>query len=499
MTCGNAVVASAQVDLSTGGALHAAFLTGMGSAKILTIKKFMKTHAISLIPHPHALNSGTPGFGNKFSYKLGRQGDYLTSSWVRFEVSAVEAPTLWATSASYRGLYLRWCHNLGHNLIECATLNFTTIPGCTFDSTFFDFYSAFSVPGGKRNAYDNMIGNVPELVNPVWNIAAGVDSQTLPAAILNVPIPMPYSREAGVSLPTGALIYNDNLLELKIREWTECLVVSNAADSTIQSVVAHSSRIPTSADVVAAPTLDAQLWGTYVVVTSDERKRMGKVPRDIVWEVIQTMPEASVLTGATTVDVGLKYSHAVKVLFFAIRNKTVDSDRSNYTTREPFARAASNLTTLEFPAPNAFDPIEEVDLLYEGTQRLSEMPIDYFSLVQPFYHAAAIPTITGYHMYSYALDAIDVNHSGSVDYGKLTNVSLCLTLSTDCLAALAGTAVTPFVDEVGNATAFPAGYTALGLTYSGFVAIAQTFEVINCAMAHTVLRVIGGGAGFPMY
>lgn len=32
---------------------------------------------------------------------------------------------------------------------------------------------------------------------------------------------------------------------------------------------------------VAAPTLDAQLWGTYVVVTSDERKRMGKVPRGL--------------------------------------------------------------------------------------------------------------------------------------------------------------------------------------------------------------------------
>lgn len=514
------VVHTAQVDLATASPLIAN-LAGGGKARAMFHKKHIKSNWYSLVPHPHSLDSGSAGFDQKCSWKLGRQGDYLQASWLRIELASVKAAASFLPNGTNDGQYLRWCHNLAHNLIECVELSFTGIPGASFTNFFFDFFAAFTVPGGKRNGYDNMIGNIPELVNPIYSSSATA-AQVLPAAVLNLPIPMPYTRDTGIALPTGALIYNDVLMEFHFRKWTELLVVSNPTTAIINGVNAHSSRNALSSDVdsTTIPSFKAQLWGTYAVVSTDERKRMGKVPRDMIWENVQTMPESSIISQGVNIDLPLRYSHAVKALFFAIRNTTVDSDRSNYTTREPLARLSNGATTLEFPAPNAFDPIESVCLLYEGSSRLADMPIDYFSLVQAYLYARSIPVVTGYHLYSYSLDMFDTNHLGSVDYGKLTNVTLRLKFSDDTKSASSTPAVvvTPFVNELGIASALPPGYgTALvgdinidgannAASYggafvagSGFNEVKQTFEGLNCCLAHNILRVIGGGAGFPIF
>lgn len=503
----SSVIHTLQIDLATAGSLHTTYLAGGTGSYVLFFKKSKKSNWFSVCPHPHSLDSGVAAFGAKnVQWKLGRQGDYLLSSWLRVVVSAVTAADTMISGGANQGQIIRWCHNLGHNLIECAELSFTGIPGAAFDSFFLDFFAAFTVPAGKRNVYDNMIGNIPELVNPIYDFVTATANQVIPDAVLNIPLPMPYCRESGVALPTGALIYNDVILHVDFRDYTDLLVVSNPTAAPVASLAANNSRNAVLADVDAVPTMTAQLWGHYAVVSTDERKRMGKIARDLVWENVQTMSASSVATSAADVEVPLRYSHAVKTLFFAIRNKTITSDRSNYTTRPALARSSGNLSLLEFPAPNAFDPIKDFSLCYEGSQRLNTMAVDYFSMLHPYYFARSVPGLTGYHCYSYSLDFADTNHLGSVDYGKLTNVTAQITLGDDCVAALGGTAVTPFYNELGAASVLPPGYYAAAPGAGGLAtdvatlnAVAQKFEVLNCALAHSVLRVIGGAAGFPIF
>ena len=100
------------------------------------------------------------------------------------------------------------------------------------------------------------------------------------------------------------------------------------------------------------------------------------------------------------------------------------------------------------------------------------MTSDYYSLIQPFYHAPSIPCTnmyvhcTGYHMYSYSLDFANVNPMGSTNYGKLTNVTLSIVPSAT--AALQAVAAVP-----------------------------QKFETNCMAVSNTILRVSGGAVGFP--
>lgn len=519
---------TAHVDVATNhSALHSGYLaSNVGNSKLVFVKKTVKTNVFSLAPQSHVTQGATPAFGGKASWKIGRQGDYLLNNWIRAEVSAVTANVA-------DGLFLRWTHNVGHNLFSDIELAFSTVPAAQFDEFYLDFFSAFSVPASKRNVYDNMIGNLPELVNPIVDVLNAATVQVLPAFVLNVPLPLPYSRDLGIALPTGALIYNEVTLNVTMRPWTDLMVVSNPTNAVVGGIAPGYSRQVSTADVVSPPTIsNMNAWGTYAIVASEERRRMGKVPRDMIWEVIQTASNVSVQTPTQSAVGYLRYTYAVKVLFFGMRNTSVGGQLSNYTTRQALcytvnanafnlagAPIATRLTTTEFPAPNAFDPIDGMTLKYEGADRVC-MNADYFSMIQPYFFGDSVPAITGYHVFSYSVNFVESAHGGSTDYGKLTNVSMEVHLGEDAVASLNGTALTklPFVNELGDPSALPAGYqnmaTAAGASHlngsatgagtainqaSGFNAQKQSYELKNACLSHNVLRVIGGGVGFPIF
>jgi hypothetical protein len=233
-----------------------------------------------------------------------------------------------------------------------------------------------------------------------------------------------------------------------------------------------------------------QVWANYALVSNDERKRMACAPRDILIEQVQTAPIQSYNPFQNpNQSYDIRFSHAVKVLFFSVRNTTVPSYWSNYTTRETLALGSSTADSSlvidqHFPGN---DPISETSLIYENTQRLAQMGSDYFSLVEPYYAAPVIPVIPGYHMYSYSLDFICLDPMGSTNYGKLTNVSIIPTASVEAR----------YVAEPKNliASALQNNSTCPDNT---LYQRAQTFQFIVTAVNNNIIRISGGALGFPV-
>ena len=64
---------------------------------------------------------------------------------------------------------------------------------------------------------------------------------------------------------------------------------------------------------------------------------------------------------------------------------------------------------LTFTPSGAADPILQTSLIYENANLLAQMGSDYFSLVNPWFHAPEIPPETGLHEYSYSLDFISLD------------------------------------------------------------------------------------------
>jgi len=418
-------ITSGFIDLATFDELEK-YLYGGSSATAYFVRETRKATWFTLVPVVLSRSNGTADFGQDHSVNISRAGDYLLQAWLRVNLPQVQLSSSNQFGASGR---LRWTRNLMHNLVvECA-VTFNDLVAARFDNYHLDFWAAFTTPAGKLNGYRNMIGDVDDLIMP-HNSA-----QPLPAATLNLPLPFFFTRDSGVALPTAALPYNEMRITYSFQAWNYLLVLDdlNAAAGTNPSVQ------PLASDLVGgvAPTLNnnVQTWANYAIVSNDERKRMACAPRNILIEQVQTAPlQTFANSNNFNPSFDLRFSHAIKVIFFAVRNYTTASEWSNYTAASPIPGDQ----VVDFSPSGALDPISVTSLTYENTARLQAMGSDYFSLVQPWYHAVTIPLSTGYHMYSYSLDFICLDPKGSTNYGKLTNVSILPAASAAAQTGSAG-------------------------------------------------------------
>ena len=454
-------VTSAFIDLATFDEIEK-YLYGGPDATAYFVRETRKSTWFSQVPVVLSRASGSPAFGQEWAVSISRAGDYLLQTWLRLQTPSV---VLLATnSASGQGANgrIRWTRNLMHNMIRECCITFNDLVAARFDNYHLDFWSAFTVPAGKRNGYNNMIGNVAGLTQP-----HGVGNP-IPAATLNLPLPFFYGRDSGVALPTAALPYNEMRINFSMRDWQDLLIFEDVA------VVGEQRKdIVVPSDIAVAPVLGVtQVWANYAIVSNDERKRMACAPRDILIEQVQTAPRqtyAPQTNPQPSYDV--RFSHAIKVLFFSVRNRTWRSEWSNYKTNSPVTAG----TVTNFSPTGSADPILQTSLIYENTNRLAQMGSDYFSLVNPWFHAPVLPNDTGYHMYSYSLDFICLDPMGSTNFGKLTNVSIVPEASQAAITAANGT-----------------GGAQSGANF------AQNYEFIVTAVNNNVIRISGGALGFPV-
>ena len=461
-------VTSGFIDLATFDEIEK-YMYGGPDATAYFVRETRKSTWFTQVPVALSKASGSPAFGTDWSVSISRAGDYLLQTWLRLttpEVTLTSASSVTSTQGVHR--HLRWTRNFMHNIIKECNVTFNDLVAARFDNYHLDFWAAFTVPASKRNGYDNMIGNVSDLTDPH---SAGVK---IPSYTLNLPLPFFYGRDSGVALPTAALPYNEMRINFSFRDWTELLVLSTDDEET--------NNVQLSADgsqlLNGAPSLGTcQVWANYAIVSNDERKRMACAPRDILVEQVQTAPR-STFTPASNQQQSfdIRFSHAIKVLFFAVRNTTCKSEWSNYATSSPTVTTSGNSPVISFYPSASADPILQTSLIYENTNRLSQMGSDYFSLVNPWFHAPTVPDFIGFHSYSYSLDFMSLDPMGSTNYGKLTNVSIVPEASASAVTAASVTAQNP------------------GPSGSGYYQ-PQTFEFVVTCINNNIIRVSGGALG----
>jgi len=543
------------------------YMYGGRHATAYFVRETRKSTWFTQVPVVLSKCSGSPAFGQEWSVQISRAGDYLLQTWLR-----VELPEVCVTSGIIKAndqiacVGIRWTRNLGHALIRECCLTFNDLVAARFDNYHLDFWSAFTTPASKQNGYDNMIGNIGQL--------AGLgDVHVLPAAVLNVPLPFFYTRDSGVALPTAALPYNDMRIQFQFRNLGELLIAdycqlpasggsltviggdaygrqkSICLDQTTITALPNpfgiqenylaprpagqgSSNFGGNAQLqvgvqagskqanfsnwkfcAGTPTLGSVcVWANYAIVSNDERKRMACAPRDILIEQVQTAPPCGFnpKNVNTPEQYDIRFSHAIKVLFFAVRNKTLNCEHANYTTSPSFpilncingAKSGTLVTTAR-----SYDPVAAASLLYENTYRLANMGSDFYSLVEPYYKAPTIPDKTGYHMYSYSLDFFNLDPMGSTNYGKLTNVSLYVNpsqaaveyhLDPNCNDQTgAVTANAGFVYTSSCSTPPPTGDNA-ALQNNVRYCEQQNYEFVVTAVNNNIVRISGGALGFPV-
>src|SRR6185437_4636462 len=202
------------IDLATYDELESRLYSGKDALSYF-VRRLMKSSWFSIMAIPQSAVSGNPSnssFSNgsiaavpNLEYNLTRSGDYMLNSWYRIHLGSVQAcipqvagPFVANRNPQLMGNYsIRWTRNLGHWIFTETSVTFNDLLAMRLDSYFLDFWNAFTLPAGKQAGYGNMIGNVPELTNPLAWVNSFLPTPTttppagtyLPGYVLNVPLP----------------------------------------------------------------------------------------------------------------------------------------------------------------------------------------------------------------------------------------------------------------------------------------------------------------------
>ena len=284
MSSASSNLTSAFIDLATYDELEK-YMYGGPRATAYFVRRSRKASWFTQIPVVLSSATGSSNFGDQPSFQISRAGDYMLQNWLRVTIPEVN----WNPEDEGAPENLRWTRNLMHNLVKSCTIVFNDLQEAKFESEHLDFLTAFTVPQSKRAGYNNMIGNVDVLINPgVTFNNIGVGCQ-LPSMTLNLPLPLPHTRDSGVALPTAALPYNEMRINFEFRRWDE-LLIADVVDAGTGFLESRAATVADLTPQVAPQLTNVQLWANYAVVSNNERKLMGSAPRDLLIEQVQIAP-----------------------------------------------------------------------------------------------------------------------------------------------------------------------------------------------------------------
>jgi len=369
-----------------------------GNPQITFFKVVYRRHTNFAIEAIGQTFNGTPGYNNRVTCQISRNGDLVHRMYLSLKISDTNATPL--------------CPFYGLRIINNIEIE---IGGQKIDKHYSHWlyvWNELSLPKSKRNGYNKMVGS---------------SGGTLIGQTLYVPLEFWFCRNVGLALPLIALQYHEVKINIQFETGPNC-----TSDASIPA----STTFPT-----------ATLWVDYVFLDTDERRRFAQLSHEYLIEQLQFTGSESVTS--TKLNTKLSFNHPCKELvWFAIKKSATDATANknwfNYTTAwekistntytynsmsQTLHAGATSVTSTS--TTNAKNFVTTAKLILNGNDRFSVRPGSYFNLVQPYQHHENIPSNAGINVYSFALKPEEHQPSGTLNMSRIDTATLSLDLHTD--------------------------------------------------------------------
>ncbi len=219
-----------------------------------------------------------------------------------------------------------------------------------------------------------------------------------------------FNRNAGLYLPLIALQYHEVRLDFDL-----------------------------ASDFTANFTQSPEVWGQYVYLDTEERRRFAQKPHEYLIEQVQHTGTDSMQT-----QIRLSYNHPVKVMHWCITQGSSDGNSLwNLTTKSNIhletdstdvTGPISIMSGAPFLKPEVGDDqfVEEsagpmagrtFKLVLNGQDRFKEQDGKFFNQVQPFWHLPGNP-YPGIYTYSFALKPTEHQPTGTCNFSRIDNAQV---------------------------------------------------------------------------
>jgi len=385
-----------------------------GNPQITFFKVVYRRHTNFAVESIEQTFNGTADFNKRVTATVSRNGDLIQQMYLEVTLPVV-ASAAGATSNV-------WTYGVGNALVSQAEIE---IGGQLIDRQYGDWmniWTELTIPAGKRDGYDNMVGNVINNLSstgPDDEQCGGVSSETITR--LYIPLQFWFNRNPGLALPLIALQYHEVKLNLNIRQFSDLI---------------NTDVSPTS-----TPTLGCKLYVDYVYLDTDERRRFAQVSHEYLIEQVQFTGTQTIPSGTTSQNVTLNFNHPVKELIWAHTTSAHATSGLNASNGSRwFNYSGSNTESVE--------SFKTGLLQLNGHDRFYVRYADYFRKVQNYERHTRVPRVgtdliglgSEYdaksslrqyiYSYSFALSPEEHQPSGTCNFSRIDNAVLQLTYNS---------------------------------------------------------------------
>ena len=383
-----------------------------GNPQITFFKVVYRRHTNFAVESIEQTFNGQVDFGKRVTATISRNGDLIQQMYLEAVLPTVTGGSTGCT----------WTYGVGNAMINKAEIE---IGGQLIDRHYGDWmniWTELTVPAGKRDGYDNMVGNALGATTEQYS-SWDADGAS-PKYRIYVPFQFWFNRNPGLALPLIALQYHEVKLNLELRPVTDL--------------------VQGQTGTVSGSLVSCKLYVDYIYLDTDERRRFAQVSHEYLIEQVQFTGSQTIPRGTTTQNITLNFNHPVKELVWT----HVTSNHSTaFTSGNPSYGSWFNYSGSDAAGIDSFT----TGLLQlNGHDRFYVRYADYFRKVQNYEHHTRVPRVGGdlsgtsadadeasfrqyIYSYSFALSPEEHQPSGTCNFSRIDNAVLQLGYGTDPL------------------------------------------------------------------
>jgi hypothetical protein len=399
-----------------------------GNPQITFFKVVYRRHTNFAVESIEQVFNGQADFGRKVTATISRNGDLIHKIYLVADLPDVTVPA---------NTWFRWLNWVGHILIKSVEVE---VGGQRLDKHYGDWlqiWNELTQTAGHQLGYANLVGNTPDLTNPVEGPA------TIKGKKLYIPLQFWFNRNPGLALPLIALQYHEVKINLELADAADCY----------WSAPDNAGTPGAAATLAGFPSLNScSLYVDYIYLDTDERRRFAQTSHEYLIDQLQFTGDES--TSSVANKIKLNFNHPTKELVFVVQpdanvaatapygkqwfNYTDAFEGTSYpqTGLEGVAGAAAGGATRVF-MPASFaggaNPVATGKLQLNGHDRFDTRDGRWFSLLQPYAHHENVPS-QGINVFSFALKPEDHQPSGTCNFSRIDSAVLQLQLTQAAVA-----------------------------------------------------------------
>jgi hypothetical protein len=339
-----------------------------------------------------------PDFGRRLTCLIPKKGDLLGPLWLEITLPAIKD--------AVTGAPLSYTNAIGHAMLQELTFEIGEQEIDKQTGEWMELWSNFTVSADKEDAWNTMIGKVRG--GSQGNATADMVGLYGPLT-LHVPLRFWFCKTPGMFLPLLALQYHPVRLNITLRPLNKLFIIDNPTVT------------PCDQSATPASITSMQLYGDYVHLDLEERRRFVSNSHEYLIEQVQYTSSFSIDTSAQTIQIPMEFNNPIRELYWMIqRNVSVNANQYfNYTNY-----------SINETSPSFQNLISTALLRIEGYDRFDIRSADYFRLVQPYQYHSVIPISDYVYSYSFCFRPEEIQPSGSMNASRLNTMTLQLELNT---------------------------------------------------------------------